>query len=110
MYIIIQIFYTDPFPPPTNVSLMVLATEVVTSLSMITFKWSTVTSDCTSIAYIITFDCGYCPNTTANTEVVCTDIVTGANCIFTIQTVVCGTLTGNITTIHLNLKGISLSV
>ena len=62
--------------------------------------------DCTSILYIIEFDCGSCPNTTTNTEVVCTDIVIGSQCTFTVQTQVCDSLTGNVTTIPLTLKGI----
>ena len=84
--------------------------DTLTGPLHLTFKWTPVAFDCTSIAYIIAFDCGYCPNTTANTEVVCTDIVIGADCTFTLQTEVCGTLKGNITTIHLKLKGKSLSV
>ena len=67
--------------------------------------WSPVTSDCSSIAYIVTFDCGYCPNTTTNTEVECTDIIFGPECTFTIQTEVCGTITGNSSVVPLMLKG-----
>ena len=83
--------------------------DTLTGPLKLTFKWTPVTFDCTSIRYIITFDCGYCPNTTARAEVVCTDITAiGSECTITIQTVVCGTLTGNITVVTFKLKGISL--
>lgn len=85
--------------------------EVTTYLKL-TFTWSSVAIDCSSIAYITTFDCGYCPNTTASAKAVCysTDIVIGSECTFTIQTEVCNSLTGNITTIHLKLQGKSLPI
>ena len=68
------------------------------------FKWNPIFFDCISIGYIITFDCGYCPDTTTDTEVVCTDIITGSSCTFTIQTEICNSLTGNVTMVPLNLR------
>ena len=75
-------------------SLNIIKKEVSTHL-MLTFTWSSVAIDCSSITYITTFDCGYCPNTTASAKVVCTDIVIGSECTLTIRTEVCNSLTGN---------------
>ena len=59
----------------------------------LTFSWSTV---CPAIRYnILASNCGSCPTTTNYTNVTCTDIPTNNSvCIFTIQTVVCGNISG----------------
>ena len=61
------------------------------------FRWSPVASDCPAIRYnILASNCGSCPTTTNYTTVTCTDIPTNNSvCIFAIQTVVCGNVTGN---------------
>ena len=105
-YIATYLYTTDPYPPPTEISVNV--SDVMTGPLKLTFKWSPVALDCTTIRYITEFDCGSCPNTTANTEVVCTDIVIGSQCTFTVQTQVCDSITGNTSNVHLNLKCILL--
>ena len=65
----------------------------------ITFSWST-ESDCIAILHynILASNCGSCPTTTNHTNVTCTNVPTNNSmCIFTIQTVVCGNITGQIT-------------
>ena len=97
-----------PFPPPTDVSVNI--TDELTGPIKLTFKWSPLVPDCPSIRYITEFDCGSCPNTTTNTEVVCTDIVIdNAQCTFTVLTQICDSITGNINRVHLTLKGITRS-
>ena len=76
---------------------------MTTGLLKLKFQWSPVALDRTTLRYIIGFDCGSCPNTTDNTEVVCTDVVIGSQCTFTVQTQVCDSIVGNYTTIPLVL-------
>ena len=62
----------------------------------LTFSWST---DCgTKLHYnILASNCGSCPTTTNHTNVTCTDVPTeNSVCIFAIQTVVCGNISGQI--------------
>ena len=64
----------------------------------LTFVWSPVVSDCPATHYnILASNCGSCPTTTNHTNVTCTDVLNdGIVCTFTIQTVVCENITGNI--------------
>ena len=61
------------------------------------FAWSSVAPDCPAIHYnILASNCGSCPTTTNHTNVTCIDIPTdGSVCTIAIQTVVCGSVTGN---------------
>ena len=62
----------------------------------LTFSWST---NCgTKFHYnILASNCGSCPTTTNHTNVTCTDVPTNNSvCIFIIQTVVCGNITGQL--------------
>ena len=61
----------------------------------LTFSWSTV---CPDIRYnILASNCGSCPTTTNHTNVTCTNVPTNNSaCTFTIQTVVCGNISGQI--------------
>ena len=63
----------------------------------ITFSWTT---DCgtSKLNYdILASNCGSCPTTTNHTNVTCTDVPTNNSvCIFNIQTVVCGNVTGQL--------------
>ena len=99
------IFIVDTFPSPTGLSVNI--TESPMGLLRLTLKWNPVAPDCTAIHYITEFDCGSCPNSTADTEVVCTDIVIHeSQCTFKVRTQVCDSISGNIATmIHFNLRG-----
>ena len=95
-------FVIDSFPPPQNVSMIVLD---INPLKLI-FEWSPVSLNCPALHYIISFDCGICPPVATNTTAVCTEIQLGiSNCTFTIQTNVCDSLIGDATPISLMLKG-----
>ena len=62
----------------------------------LTFSWST---DCPAMLHynILASNCGSCPTTTNHTNVTCTNVPTNNSvCVFTIQTVVCGNITGQI--------------
>ena len=62
-----------------------------------TFSWSPVATDCSTVHYkILASNCGSCPTNTTHTNVTCTSVPTdGRVCTFTIQTVVCETITGD---------------
>ena len=65
----------------------------------LTFSWSRVSTDCVAMIHynILASNCGSCPNTTNHTSVTCTDVPTnGTTCMFAIQTVFCGYITGNV--------------
>ena len=91
---------TDCLTPPGNVH---ISNDDVGSRQL-TFGWSRslVDPDCPAIHYNIqSSNCGSCPTTTNHTNVTCTDVLTNGNdiqnmlCIFAIQTVVCGNISGN---------------
>ena len=70
------------------------------------FDWSQMSFNCPSLQYIVTFNCGLCPTITFNTTIICTGVqISADSCIFTIQTNVCNSITGNVTSILLTLKG-----
>ena len=60
----------------------------------LTFNWST---DCPAMLHynIRASNCGSCPTTTNHTNVTCTNVQTnGSLCTFAVQSVVCGSITG----------------
>ena len=78
---------------PLNVSY-----EVDSSEQSISFNWSQSCAAANSDNYnILASNCGSCPTTTNHTNVTCTDVVpiTGRQCIFAVQTLVCGNVTGD---------------
>ena len=85
--------YIGSLPPPNKVQVSVINF----SLQEQTFSWSPVAPDCPAIHYnILASNCGSCPTTTNHINVTCTGIPPkGSMCIFAIQTVVCGNITGN---------------
>ena len=98
----VNIFIIESFPPPSDVSL------IHVQPGQLTFNWTSVDVLCDSVSYkIISSNCGRCPLVTTNTTVTCTNIVaSGQVCIFAVQTVVCGNLTGNMSRpIYVILKG-----
>ena len=76
------------------------------------FRWTPVAPNCSAIGYIITFDCGIFPNTTMSfsTEIIFTDVMIDSQCNFTVQTRVCDSLIGNMSTVTLILKGLITQV
>ena len=82
------------FPSPNNLHI----SNANFILKEFTFSWSPVTLDCPAIHYnILASNCGSCPTTTNHTNVTCTDIPTdGSTCVFALQTVVCGIITGEL--------------
>ena len=83
-----------PYPPPERPSLNIVDLES----KKISFSWSPVAPDCPAIHYnILASNCGSCPTTTNYTNATCTDVPTdGTVCSFAVQTVVCGSITGNV--------------
>jgi hypothetical protein len=64
--------------------------------STVIFNWDAYyLPDCPAVHYnILTSNCGSCPTTTNHTNATCTDVpIDGSVCIFAIQTVICGTIT-----------------
>lgn len=66
----------------------------------ITFGWSQLPLECQITHYnILAMNCGSCPATTTNTSVTCTDTPADSSvCMFAVQTVVCGTISGYMST------------
>ena len=94
--------YIDPLPPPSDVGLL------DASPNSLTFKWSSVTTNCSAIHYIIESDCGSCHNTTSLTSVDCSimPITISRSCEFAVKSVVCGNIVGNSSNIvFVTLKG-----
>ena len=91
MHKIVIFNFSVPFPPITDI--IRRATN-----SLLIIKWNPVVPDCSAIHYnILASSCGSCPTTTNHTNITCTDTVLTNNsmCTFTIQTVVCGNISGN---------------
>ena len=64
--------------------------------------------NCPALYYNIDFTCGVCPTVVTNNIVNCSGIQINADgCVFTIQTGVCDSVVGNITSFPVSLKGIS---
>ena len=81
----------DPLPSPSDVRLL------SASPNSLTFKWSSVATNCFAVHYIIESDCGTCLNTTSLNSVDCTirPITTSRSCEFAVKSVVCGNTIGN---------------
>ena len=64
----------------------------------IAFEWNTHPPNCRPTYNIAASNCGSCPTTTNHTTVTCTDvpIIDGGMCMFAVQTVVCGGITGEL--------------
>jgi hypothetical protein len=84
-----------PDSPPSCIS---SATTLSQFYTIRTFTWSAPSSGCPNVRYnILASNCGSCPTTTNHTNVTCTDIpMDGSTCTLTLQTVVCGIITGEL--------------
>ena len=98
-YFLILFYYVDPITPPNGIHLL------DASSGNLTFKWNPVTSPCHTPTYSLhTVNCGLCPKVTNNTVMTCTDaVIDGRVCTLSIQTFICGNITGN-TSIPVNYK------
>ena len=87
------ILYADPLVSPD-----VFITHADLLSRQLSFAWSPVAPDCSTFNYnILASNCGSCPTTTNHTTVTCTDVPTdGSLCGFAIETVVCESITGNL--------------
>ena len=93
---------TASYPPPSAVT--VGSVEIGNGLTNVSFTWSPVSVACQSLIYIISSNCGLCPNCTINTRVVCSGVRLG-ECTFAVQTRVCDSLTGNFAVFSIVLGG-----
>ena len=88
---------------------MVDITNTPDGLLQLACRWTPVAPSYSAIGYVITFDCGTFSNTSMSfsraTELIFTDIMIGSQCSFMIQTRVCDSLIGNMSTVTLLLKG-----
>ena len=97
----------DPLPPPMDVQLSDITPNVLT------FNWSTVLPDCSSLRYTIDSDCGMCTINQTSTE-----NSSSATCLFerpisimdnfcnfSVRSVVCSNITGSLSVpLKVNLK------
>ena len=85
-----SIYIAVPFPPPSHIRLI-----DINQLQLV-FAWNPHTSNCASIVYAVTSDCGVCPSTTIHNTVTCSRSSTDdhVRCTFAVQTVVCGNVVG----------------
>ena len=91
--IIMAFFYTDPFPPPGEVSINLTAL----GSRQFSVNWSPVAPDCPAIHYnILASNCGSCPTDTNHATVTCINVPTNQKtlCTFALRTVVCGYIAG----------------
>ena len=103
--------YVDPYPPPNDVIISELA--IMDDLSIqVTFEWSAVvTNYCSTLLYIITSNCGLCPNSTSTTDttvhVTCAKVLIGQLCTLSVHTSVCESFVteGNATSIAATFDG-----
>ena len=100
---------TDPLPPPNDVTFSYIMEDSDGSMAL-TFNWTPVILNCPSLQYIITSNCGSCPNMTMITTVTCRGIEFGKRCTFEISSAVCGSIIGNTSAILVDLKGIRRSI
>ena len=86
--------YIGQLSPPNKIN---ISTAKFDSRHLI-FSWSPVTPGCPAIHYnILASNCGSCPTTTNHTKVTCTNVPSDdIMCSFAVQTVLYGSLMGNI--------------
>ena len=97
---------TEPIPPPSDTTISRIVEDFEGNFSL-TFIWSPVIFNCPSLHYTIASNCGSCPNNTTRTTATCrgVPVSVGDCCVFTIQSVVCGDVVGNSSSIFVDLKG-----
>ena len=101
--------HIDPLPPPSDVTISRIMEESDGSMDL-TFTWTPVILNCPNSHYIITSNCGLCPNITTVTTVTCNGMALGECCTFAVQSAVCGSIIGNASNVSVELKGIHCPV
>ena len=102
--ILIIIMLADPLPPPLDVQLTSVKPD------KLTFNWSSVQQNCSTLQYGIESNCGTCTNDPPTlTSATCSfelSAISGGLCNFSVQSTVCGNITGSLSTpIRVTLKG-----
>ena len=95
-------YYTDTILPPRNIDIEHIGPDEIT------FSWSTVLHDgCPSFQYNITsVNCGTCfPSETTSNMSVCTNFNINNVCNFSVSSIICGDLEGDVTYKLVNLQG-----
>ena len=111
MYICILdfLFYSEPAPPPET-----LLMHLTNGAKELTFSWSQVPFTCPTLYYNITsINCGSCNQSTTLNSVTCTSFtpsISNTLCTFSVQTVICGNLAGEMRILDVNLKGVSSGI
>ena len=97
------ILLTAALPSATNISYTLARAEQSVTL---TFYWTSSVLGCHDVTFnILASNCGSCPPSTKYTNTTCSDVPTdGSMCSFTVQTLVCGNVTGE-AIIRLPLQG-----
>ena len=82
-----------------------LTWSIISTSNEITFNWDSVVTHCYDFHYAIHAEnCGSCPNNTAQTTVSCTGVPTDGTCVFSVHTVFCDHINGNLSEqLHINL-------
>ena len=84
---IIYIVHAAPFPPPTNVQL------VMAGPGELTFSWSPPQQRCPYLTFnVISNDCGTCQNNSAFSNMTCREFTLPSTCTLTVQSIICGNL------------------
>ena len=111
IYIIYNSAAADPFPPPSKIYIEFIGPNEIT------FSWNTVPTNvgCSSFYYNVSaVNCGTCsPNTTTSNSSICTNFngtplstaIAADPCNFTIQSVICGNITGDMNYHLITLAG-----
>ena len=96
--------HIDPYPPPSGIRLI-----EATSRQLV-FQWNAVSPSCQFVQYHIRTNhcCGQCSDSTVHTTASCIGlIINGQHCMFALQTSICNSLVGNVSSnIVVSLKGI----
>ena len=113
-HVIIYVYtHADTFQSPSEVYLLTVGPNEVT------FGWSIIPHDgCSSFNYSInSINCGICsPSVTTSNTSTCRDFgdillsSTNSVCNFSVQSIICGSITGDMSFTSINLKGIIIQL
>ena len=93
---------TNLYPPPDSLYL----TDV--QPGKLVFNWTPVNSNCSTLQYNITSNCGTCPTVTNATTAICSDLHLTTNaslCHFRVSSHACGLVGNPSSSFAVNLKG-----
>ena len=97
-------YHVDPLPPPDDIQL----TRV--KPNELTFNWSSVQPDCSTLQYELQSNCGMCTNNpNMLTSAVCSfelSAIANGVCNFTVRSTVCGNIMGRLSSpVLVTLRG-----